>query len=154
GEWHFPNSPLSWIEMEARAHVHQAIAATDSGTLSRLFKDTTDIISRDSISHDGILSTVLRHGYRDDNMRVHFRLEALGPILWGFYAGPSLWREDRPLKESHLQWMGGAVRYRFSRYADVYPATYRRGWAPGRRRGKAGRAGSATARFGRGTAAA
>lgn len=151
GEWHFPNSPLSWIEMEARAHVHQAIAATDSGTLSRLFKDTTDIISRDSISHDGILSTVLRHGYRDDNMRVHFRLEALGPILWGFYAGPSLWREDMPMKESHLQWMGGAVRYRFSRYADVYQATYRLGWTPGGKDVKPGWSWYATLRMAFGT---
>jgi hypothetical protein len=131
GEWSFPNSPLSMVEMELRAHVHQAIAATDSGTLSRLFKDTTDIISRDSISADGVLSKVLQDGYRNDNMRIFFRLEALGPIAWGFYAGPALWREDKPMAQSHLQWMGGAVRYRFSRFSDVLQATFRMGWTPG-----------------------
>jgi hypothetical protein len=131
GEWHFPSSPLSWVEMEMRTHVHQAIAATDSGTLRRMFHDTTDIISRDSLSTNGILSKVLQDGYRDDNMRVFFRLEALGPLAWGFFAGPALWREDLPMARSHLQWMGGAVRYRFSRFADVYQATFRMGWTPG-----------------------
>src|SRR5690606_5105358 len=114
GEWNFPNSPLSWIEMELTGHVHQAIAATDSSTLKKMFQDTTDIINRDSLSRDGILSTLLRDGYRDDNMRVYFRFEALGPIGWGFYAGPVLWREDLPMQERHVQWMGGGLRYRFS----------------------------------------
>lgn len=131
GEWNFPNSPLSWVEMELRAHVHQAIAATDSGTLARLFKDTTDIISRDSISENGVLSKVLQDGYRDDNMRIFFRLEALGPLFWGFYGGPSMWREDKPMAQTHLQWMGGALRYRFSKSADVFQATVRTGWTPG-----------------------
>lgn len=131
GEWNFPGSPLSWIEMELTTHVHQAIVASDSGMVSRLFKDTTDIISRDSLSRNGILSTVLRDGFRNDNMRVFFRLEALGPLGWGFYAGPSLWREDKPMQERHVQWMGGALRYRFSGYADVYQVTARAGWSPG-----------------------
>jgi hypothetical protein len=131
GEWNFPGSALSWIEMELSAHAHQAIAATDSGTLSRLFKDTSDIISRDSLSRDGILSTILRDGYRDDNMRVFFRLEALGPLGWGFYAGPSLWREDKPMQERHVQWMGGALRFRFSGSANIFQATGRLGWSPG-----------------------
>jgi hypothetical protein len=131
GEWNFPNAPLSWVEMELTAHVHQAIAATDSSNLKKMFKDTTDIISRDSLSKDGILSTFLRDGYRDDNMRVFFRFEALGPLGWGFFIGPALWREDKPMQQRHVQWMGGAIRYGFAVFSDIYHATFRMGWSPG-----------------------
>jgi hypothetical protein len=117
--------------MELTAHVHQAIAATDSSNLKKMFKDTTDIISRDSLSKDGILSTFLRDGYRDDNMRVFFRFEALGPLGWGFFIGPALWREDKPMQQRHVQWMGGAIRYRFAGFSDIYQATFRMGWSPG-----------------------
>jgi hypothetical protein len=130
GEWNFPGSPLSWVEMEMTMHVHQAMVATDSALLAKLFKDTTDIIGRDTLSKDGVLSTILRDGYRDDNMRVFFRAEALGPLGWGFYAGPALWREDLPMQERHVQWMGGAVRYRLSGSSNLLQATARVGWTP------------------------
>jgi hypothetical protein len=132
GEWHFANSPLSWIEMEVTAHVHQALMATDSSTLLTLFRDTTDIINRDSLSADGTLSKIIRDGFRRDNILIFSRIEAMGALGYGFYVGPSLWREDHPTHEDYVQRLGGALRYRKTfRGRDVYQITGRVGWSPG-----------------------
>jgi hypothetical protein len=117
--------------MELSAHAHQALIAADSSTMFTLFQDTTDIINRDSLSRDGILSRIIREGFKHDNFRVFSRFEALGAIGLGFYAGPSLWREDDPLNTSYVQYMGGALRYRMSQNDDVYQITARIGWSPG-----------------------
>jgi hypothetical protein len=130
GEWNFANSPLSWVEFEIAAHAHQAVAATDSGTIALLFKDTNDIRSRDSLGR-GPLTRAMRDAYRDDNIRIHSRLEALGPLGLGFFAGPTLWRQDMPMSQRHVQWMGGALRYRLEAFSDVYQMTGRLGWSPG-----------------------
>lgn len=131
GEWHFPGSPLSWIEMEMTGHVHHLMAATDSGTFATLMLDTTDIIARDTLSADGTLSTLLRDGFRKDNVRFYTRVEALGPLGWGFYAGPTMWRDDIPIARQHDQRFGGALRFRGTPYGHLYQFTLRAGWGPG-----------------------
>ena len=131
GEWHFSNSPLSWIEMEVTTHIHQAMMATDSSMLLTLFRDTTDIIDRDSLSENGILSKIIRDGFREDNVVVASRVEALGALGYGFYVGPSLWREDYPTRQRYVQRMGGALRFRKLFGNDTYQLTVRGGWSPG-----------------------
>jgi hypothetical protein len=131
GEWHFSNSPLSWVEMEVTTHIHQAMMATDSGMLLTLFRDTTDIINRDSLSQNGILSRIIRDGFREDNIVVASRLEALGALGYGFYVGPSLWREDFPIRQRYEQRLGAALRFRKVFGNDIYQLTVRGGWSPG-----------------------
>lgn len=131
GEWHFPGSPLSWVEMEVTGHMHHVMAATDSGTFATLLLDTTDIIARDTLSLDGPLSRLIRDGFRKDNVRFHTRVEALGPIGWGFYAGPTMWREDVPIAGEHDQRFGAALRFRGTPRGHLYQFTLRGGWGPG-----------------------
>lgn len=131
GEWHFSNSPLSWIEMEVSAHIHQAMMATDSSTLLTLFRDTTDIINRDSLSRNGTLSRIIRDGFREDNVVIFSRVEALGALGYGFYVGPSLWREDFPTRQIYIQRLGAALRFRQMFGSDIYQITGRWGWGPG-----------------------
>jgi hypothetical protein len=133
GEWHFPESPLSWVEAEFRAHIHQALFVTSKRVLLEMLRDTSDIVGRDSLTASGPLSSTLRNGFQGDNMQAFFRLEALGPIGLGFYAGPAVWRNDLPLRQDYRQWMGGTLRYRFERNPDVYQASFRAGWTPGGR---------------------
>jgi hypothetical protein len=131
GEWHFSNSPLSWIEMETSAHIHQAMMATDSSTLLTLFRDTTDIINRDSLSRDGTLSKLIREGFREDNVVIFTRVEALGALGYGFYVGPSFWREDFPTRQIYAQRMGAAIRFRQRFGNNLFQITGRGGWSPG-----------------------
>ena len=127
GEWHFSNSPLSWIEMEVSSHIHQAMMATDSSTLLTRFRDTTDIIDRDSLSANGTLSKIIREGFREDNVVVFSRVEALGALGYGFYVGPSLWREDFPTRQVYVQRLGAALRFRKVFGNDIYQITARGG---------------------------
>jgi hypothetical protein len=129
GEWHFPESPLSWIEAEFRTHVHQALFAINKNDFEAI-SDTTLIENGDSLA-SGPLGTTLRKGFREDNMRMFSRLEAMGPIGLGFYAGPSIWRNDEPMRKYSRQWMGGTIRYRLKRAPDLYQASLRAGWTPG-----------------------
>jgi len=131
GEWHFANSPLSWVEMEFTAHVHQALMASDSSTFLARFRDTTDIIDRDSLSRNGILSQIIQDGFREDNLALASRVEALGSLGYGFYLGPSLWREDFPTRERYEQRLGAALRFRQLFGNDLYQLTVRGGWSPG-----------------------
>ena len=131
GEWHFSNSPLSWIEMEVTTHIHQAMMATDSSTLLTLFRDTTDIINRDSLSQTGVLSKIIREGFREDNIVIFSRFEALGALGYGFYMGPSFWREDFPTRQIYVQRLGAAVRFRKVFRNQIYQLTARGGWSPG-----------------------
>ncbi len=131
GEWHFPGSPLSWVEMEMTGHVHHLMAATDSGTFATLLLDTTDIIARDTLSPDGTLSRLIRDGFREDNIRFHTRVEALGPLGWGFYAGPTMWRDDAPIAGEHYQRFGAALRFRGTPQGHLFQFTLRGGWGPG-----------------------
>jgi hypothetical protein len=131
GEWHFPGSPLSWIEMEATGHIHQAMAATDSAMFFTLLHDPNDIISRDTISKDGPLSSIIREGFRDDNVRFFTRIEALGPLGYGIFIGPTLWREDIVVAKIHNQHLGGVLRFKHSELSDTYQFSMRIGWGPG-----------------------
>lgn len=131
GEWHFPGSALSWIEMEWTGHVHHVMAATDSGTFATMLLDPTDIIARDSLSLDGDLSNLIRDGFREDNVRFYTRIEALGPLGWGFYAGPSMWRDDVVIAREHHQRFGAALRYRAASRSQLFQLTLRGGWGPG-----------------------
>ncbi len=131
GEWHFPNSPFSWIEMEVTGHIQQVMAGTDSSMLFALIGDSTDFISREEISGKGVLSEMVKNAFRKDNAMFFSRFEALGALGYGFYAGPSMWREDWPLGPEHVQRMGGALRYRAHEGRNLYQFTFRMGWSPG-----------------------
>lgn len=130
GEWYFPSSPFSRVEMETNVHVHRAMFATDSAMMFRLIRDSTDIISREKISKDGTLSRILQDGFRKDNMRIFTRVEALAPLGFGIHAGPAMWREDLPLAEESEQRFGVALRLRRTDLADSYQVTARIGNGP------------------------
>jgi hypothetical protein len=131
GEWHFPGSTLSWIEMEVTGHIHQLLAATDSSMFATMLADEDDIIARDTLSRNGTLSKLIREGFRKDNVRFFSRIEALGPLGWGIYAGPSMWRDDLIIAKEHLQRFGGALRFKSADESDLYQFTLRVGWGPG-----------------------
>ncbi len=130
GEWHFAGSPLSWIEMEATGHIHQAMAATDSSQFFTLIHDPQDIISRDSLSSKGPLSSIIREGFRDDNIRFFSRIEALGPLGYGIFLGPTMWRNDLPIAKIHEQRLGGVLRFRHTELSDTYQFSAHLGWSP------------------------
>ena len=127
GEWYFPSSPFSRIEMESNLHVHRAMFATDSSMMFNLLQDPDDIISRTELSEDGTLSRILRDGFREDNVRLFTRVEALAPLGFGLYAGPAMWREDWPMGQRSEQRFGGALRLRKTDLADSYQVTARLG---------------------------
>lgn len=131
GEWHFPGSALSWIEMEITGHIHHIMAATDSGTFAIMLLDPTDIIARDQLSEDGPLSNLIREGFHKENVRFFSRVEALGPLGWGFHAGPSMWRDDIVVDREYHQRFGAALRYRAATRAHLFQLSLRGGWGPG-----------------------
>ncbi len=129
GEWRFPESPLSWIEAEFRTHIHQALFAASQKNVEGL-TDTSESLDLDSLS-EGSLGRTVRNAFRPDNMRAFARVEALGPVGFGFHLGPSTWREDVPMRRRYIQWVGGTVRYRLERHPDTYQASFRAGWSAG-----------------------
>jgi hypothetical protein len=131
GEWHFPGSTFSWIEMEVAGHVHHMMAVTDSAKFATMLRDPRDIISRDTLSRDGTLSKLIQDGFQKENVRFYSRIEALGPLGWGIYAGPTMWRDDVIIAREHFQRFGGALRFRSADDDNLYQFTLRVGWGPG-----------------------
>lgn len=129
GEWRFRELPFAWIEAEFRTHIHQALYATSRKRVESL-QDSGSPVDPGLVT-DEELGRSLDKGFRSDNMLMFSRLEALGALGLGFYAGASLWREDAPMRRDNRQWMGGTLRYRLARDSDVYQASLRVGWSPG-----------------------
>jgi hypothetical protein len=129
GEWSFPKSLASRVEVEFTGHVHQALVLADTGSFRFLINDP-DILGQIQ-QFEEVAREIIRDATAKDNAVFYTRFEALSALGYGLYAGPSLWREDWPMDQRFHQRVGGAFRYRSAVGQLISQLSFRLGWGPG-----------------------